>query len=106
MVVGVLLRWSNAFYEGSMIDFVFECVPMMAFMLCFFAYMDFMIVFKWVTPMDQPPSIINSLICMAMGQKDTMPLYDGSVELEQQLMKITACAVPLLLIPKPVILWL
>merc|ERR1719158_1477768 len=46
MVVGVLLRWSNAIYEGSMLDFCFECVPMLGFMLCFFAYMDWMIIYK------------------------------------------------------------
>merc|ERR1712224_1092350 len=48
MLVGVGLRFSNGFFD-----------------------MDFMILYKWVTPMDNPPSVINSLICMAMGQKDT-----------------------------------
>ena len=46
MVVGVLLRFSNSVYEGSTVDFVFECLPMMAFMMCFFAYMDWMIIYK------------------------------------------------------------
>lgn len=87
MVVGVLMRWSNAIYEGSALDFVFECLPMMAFMLCFFAYMDFMIIYKWLTPMDtppfdNPPSLINSLICMAMGTPDSMPLYEGQATVQ------------------------
>jgi len=106
MLVGVGLRFSNAIYEKNMPDLFCECVPMLAFMLCFFAYMDFMILYKWVTPMDNPPSVINSLICMAMGQKDTAPLWDGSIALEGKLMMITVLAVPIMLIPKPIILWM
>jgi len=105
MLVGVGLRFSNGFFEGNMVDICCECCPMLAFMLCFFAYMDFMILYKWVTPMETPPSIINSLICMAMGQQDTAPLWDGSIALEGFLMTITMLSVPIMLIPKPYILW-
>merc|ERR1712048_568944 len=87
MVVGVLIRWSNAIHQNNWVDFVFECIPMMIFMLCFFGWMDFMILYKWTHPIDNPPSIINSLICMGMGQTDTMPIFDGSVELSKMLMK-------------------
>lgn len=104
MVVGVLLRWSNAFYEGNMVDFFCECIPMMIFMLCFFGWMDFMILYKWVNPVSTTPSIINSLICMAMGQEDKFPFWDGSVALSKQLMMCTMLAVPWMLIPKPIIL--
>merc|ERR1712048_610606 len=109
MIVGVLLRWSNAFYFKNMTDFIFECVPMMVFMLCFFGWMDVMILYKWVHPIEGPgtngpPNIINSLICMAMGQVDQQPLWDGSVQLAQTLMKFTALSVPFMLFPKPFIL--
>ena len=36
----------------------------MIFVCCFFVYMDFMIVYKWVYCGET--SIVNSLICMAM----------------------------------------
>ena len=61
-------RWSNAFYEKNMTDFICECIPMMIFMpkpqcnlrcgsvvfvvlfhmlrLCFFGWMDCMILYK------------------------------------------------------------
>ncbi|CAE7329849.1 ATP6V0A4 [Symbiodinium pilosum] len=104
MTVGLILRWSNAFYEKNMTDFVCECIPMMIFMLCFFGWMDFMILYKWVHPVDNPPSIINSLICMAMGQEDKFPLWPGSVELAQRLMGFTMLSVPIMLLPKPFIL--
>merc|ERR1712050_669337 len=104
MVVGVLLRWSNALKECNFTDFIFECVPMMIFMLCFFGWMDVMILYKWTHPIDNAPNIINSLICMAMGQEDHNPLWPGSVEMAQTLMKYTVISVPFMLFPKPFIL--
>merc|ERR1719171_3083441 len=65
-----------------------------------------MILYKWTHQMDTPPSIINSLICMAMHQSDVAPLWDGAPALESTLMLLTVCTVPFLLIPKPIILYL
>jgi len=104
MTVGLILRWSNAIYDKNITDFIFECIPMMVFMICFFGWMDWMILYKWVNPIDNPPSIINSLICMAMGQQDNNPLWPGSVQLAKQLMVYTVVAVPFMLFPKPFIL--
>jgi len=105
MIVGVLLKWSNAFYEKNVVDFCCECIPMMMFMLCFFGYMDYMIMYKWVTPLDSPPSLINSLIAMAMRQDDPNPLFDGSIALEGKLMAASVLSVPWLLFPKIVYFW-
>merc|ERR1711948_156346 len=102
--VGLVLRWSNAIYEKNMTDFIFECIPMMVFMFCFFGWMDVMILYKWTHPIDNAPNIINSLICMAMGQQDNNPLWDGSVQMAQTLMKFTVLSVPFMLFPKPFIL--
>jgi len=105
MIVGVFLRWGNAIYEKNMVDFVFECIPMMVFMVCFFGWMDAMILYKWTHDIDTgAPSIINSLICMAMGQDDKMPLWDGSVGLAKSLMMYTVISVPFMLFPKPILL--
>merc|ERR1719235_1617130 len=78
----------------------------MFFMICFFGYMDYMILYKWVTPMDNPPSIINSLICMAMGQEDKAPLYQGAIGVSQFLMFLSILSVPVMLIPKPLVLYI
>jgi len=104
MIVGVLLRWSNAFFDKSMTDFFCECVPMMVFMICFFGWMDFMILYKWTHVIDVPPNIINSLICMSMGTEDDFPLWDGSTDIAKLFMKLSMCAVPIMLLPKPLIL--
>jgi len=130
MLLGVFLRFSNAVYDGSMVDLVCECIPMLIFMVCFFGYMDYMIIYKWThkIPGDVPgpdgpsgtgfawgeddgnpgsagaPSIINSLICMGMHQVDKAPLFPGAQETASMLMLASAVSVPWLLIPKPLIL--
>jgi V-type H+-transporting ATPase subunit a len=104
MVAGLFLRFSNAYSEHNLLDFCCECVPMMVFMLCFFGFMDVMIVTKWVTPMDNPPSIINSLIAMAMWQDDTAAMF--GMNIVRLLMILTMLTVPVMLIPKPLILYL
>merc|ERR1719379_2766615 len=65
MIAGLLLRCANSVHERNWLDLICEWVPMMVFMICFFGFMDYMILHKWVTPIPEMPSIINSLICMA-----------------------------------------
>jgi V-type H+-transporting ATPase subunit a len=103
MILGLLLRFSNALTDGNTLDFFFECVPMMVFMVCFFGFMDYMILYKWVTPMDNPPSIINALISMAMWTPDPNPMLGES--LPRILMGLSMLSVPFMLIPKPFILY-
>merc|ERR1712125_116160 len=38
MILGVLLRFSNAIHSKNMTDLCCECIPMMIFMLCFFGW--------------------------------------------------------------------
>lgn len=111
MLVGVGLKFANSVFYKNKTDFVFECIPQLMFMLAFFGYMDWMIMYKWVTPVSQdealngPPGIINSMITMALGTEDRTPLYLGQSAMQATLMKITIISVPLMLIPKPVILY-
>jgi len=106
MIVGVFLRFGNAMHEHNRLDLACECTPMLVFMVCFFGWMDFMILYKWVTPdfPAGPPSVINSLIVMAMGGEDKQPLWDGSTAFMQALMWLTVAVVPLMLFAKPLIL--
>lgn len=104
MTVGILLRFSNAVYEKNWLNFWFECVPMMVFMVCFFGFMDFMILYKWVNVIDDSPSIINSLIAMAMWGEDVNPMLGPT--LPRLLMGLSMLTVPLMLIPKPLILYM
>jgi len=106
MTMGVFLRFSNAVYNGNKTDFFFECVPMLIFMVCFFGYMDFMILYKWLYPTATNPSLINSMISMGLGQPDDHILYPSQMATQGTLIKFVALSVPLLLIPKPAILYM
>jgi len=103
MIAGLCLRFSNAVYERSMTNFLCECVPMMIFMLGFFGFMDYMILYKWVNPIPNPPSIINSMISMAMWTPDVNPMFGA--ELPATLMICCILTVPVMLIPKPIVLY-
>merc|ERR1712167_507777 len=58
--------------------------------------------YKWVTPMENPPSIINSMIAMGMFQHDSNPMFGSSVPFT--LMVASVLAVPVMLVPKPLYL--
>jgi V-type H+-transporting ATPase subunit a len=125
MTLGVFLKWANAFHDRSKIDFFCECIPMLMFMMCFFGYMDYMILYKWthVIPgssadpnidwkgydsstfkAEGPPGIINSLICMAMHTKDPQPLFEGAGSTASYCMLGVLLSVPWILGPKPFLL--
>merc|ERR1719389_854466 len=104
MFLGVCLRFSNAIYFKSLTDLTCECMPMLIFLCCFFGYMDWMIIYKWVSPPTTNPSLINSMISMGLGQPDKDPLYDSQPYVQGWLMTLTAISVPWLLLPKPIIL--
>jgi len=123
MTLGLFLRFGNTLFFKSQIDFYCECCPMLIFMVCFFGWMDFMIIYKWVTPTTEfpngPPGIINSLICMAMGpmgvgQADTQPMWDGkdstvgwsSTDVSTMGMNMAMLSIPWLLIFKPLLIGL
>ena len=112
MLLGVLLKFFNAMHFRNATDFVFDCIPQLVFMLSMFFYMDWLIMYKWTHPIDLDdelngaPSIINSLIIMALGQTDKQPMYAGQAGYQKHLVMAALISVPLMLIPKPVILWL
>jgi len=63
-----------------------------------------MILWKWVTPLENCPSIINSMIAMGMWQDDDAAMFGmGIVRL---LMTLTMLTVPLMLFPKPILLYM
>ncbi|CAE6965982.1 atp6v0a1 [Symbiodinium natans] len=104
MMAGLFLRMGNALHNRCKMDFLCECLPMMLFMLGLFGYMDYMILYKWVTPMDPAPSIINSMIAMASFADDPNGMFSEAIS--HRLMMICLLAIPAMLIPKPIYQWL
>eukprot|EP00397_Hematodinium_sp_SG-2012_P013470 GEMP01013677.1.p1 GENE.GEMP01013677.1~~GEMP01013677.1.p1 ORF type:complete len:835 (+),score=115.77 GEMP01013677.1:324-2828(+) len=117
MFLGLIMRCFNAYHERSVLDFFGECVPMIIFFMSFFGYMDYMIVYKWVTAFDWPgaPGIINNLISMAMfgsitttedseGNIVPVELFSGEKEYENNLMFWVMITIPWILLVKPVVI--
>lgn len=48
MIVGIILKGTNAIEYRNMVDFVFEFIPELIFMFCTFGYMTLCIFIKWL----------------------------------------------------------
>ena len=68
MTLGVLIKGTNCLYRSNLIDFFFEFIPQITFILVLFGYMDFLILYKWLQNWDgmQAPSVITTLINLPM----------------------------------------
>ena len=124
MMLGTMLKMVNAIHFRSALDFFFEWMPQIVFLSCTFGYMVVLIFIKWATPYgvsiptSEAPAIINIFINFALkaGKFDVgtekapiRPLYgelDGSTQskVQQALLIISMVCVPLMLLPKPLIL--
>jgi V-type H+-transporting ATPase subunit a len=106
MLLGLGLKVANSIFFKNKIDLVFECIPQIMFLVAFFGYMDWMIMYKWVTPMESPPGLIDTMITMMLGFGEVRTeLYSGQESVQKWLVKIIILCVPIILIPKPAILW-
>lgn len=108
MLLGIYLKFSNSIYFRNLTDLVFECIPQLAFMLAFFGYMDYLIMYKWVTPMTNPPGLIDSMITMGLSGGGVRPgseIFSNQELIQGVLFKIGLISVPLMLVPKPLILY-
>lgn len=115
MSFGVILKGINSIQFGLPLDFIFEFLPQLTFMLITFGYMCFCIIYKWLTPWESldlslhpPPGIINIMINMPlkMGSTEGEPLYHTATQENVQFyFFITALImVPIMLFVKPLIL--
>ena len=80
MVMGIFMKGWNALYFKSKLDFFFEFLPQLCFMVFMFGYMILMIFIKWlvvpdystVQPSNTPPGIINMMINMFLKMGGTV----------------------------------
>jgi V-type H+-transporting ATPase subunit a len=80
MTFGIIIKAVNSFNFKKKIDFYFEFIPQVIFMVTLFGYMDFLIIFKWLKVWDEKvgtipsnqwaPSIISTMmnIALALGK--------------------------------------
>lgn len=76
MTAGVLLKAANAIYFRKFLDFFFEFIPQILFLLLLFGYMDFLIIYKWNVewPLwsNEAPSIITTMINLPLNLGQTV----------------------------------
>ena len=113
MSLGVLMKAFNASYFNSKIDFICEFIPQIILMLSLFGYMDLLIIIKWLTNYSGKesiaPSIINTMINIPLkGAYIEGQAFISDSETNETisliLLLIAVICVPIMLIPKPVIL--
>jgi len=109
------------------LDIWFEFIPQLAFLWSIFGYLCFLIFYKWSidwryqdsinSPTAQPkgpdrlgtggvPVLLNQLIYMFMFNTNQEPLYNGQFLTQSILVIIAILAIPVMMIPKPVILYM
>jgi len=69
MIMGNIIKGTNAVFFKKPLDFLFEFIPQITFMLCIFGYMIVMIFVKWAQDWgynwnDTAPNLITVLMNM------------------------------------------
>jgi V-type H+-transporting ATPase subunit a len=66
MTLGVFVKMTNTIHFRRWLDFFFEFIPQLGFLVLLFGYMDFLIVYKWTVNWGydaaDAPSIITTMI--------------------------------------------
>jgi len=112
MSVGIFFKLANGVHYGHQLDIWFEFLPQIVFLLATFGYLCFLIFAKWTLAVDRSPLILIVLINMFLptsgSQNSTTNqyIYDTNTEksVETVLVVTALVCVPLMLVPKPLIL--
>ncbi|KAF3838277.1 hypothetical protein F7725_010045 [Dissostichus mawsoni] len=92
---------------GKRSSILFVLIPELFFMLCLFGYLIFMVIFKWIaySPAQSKiaPSILIHFIDMFLftDNPENPKLYGGQTLVQQILVVLALCSVPVLLFGKP-----
>ena len=115
MCIGIILKGFNAMFFGHKLDFVFEFVPQIIFMVSLFGYMIMMIFIKWSIDwtgnLENAPSLITQLmnIFLKVGSVQGKPLWgngDTQVMINRIILVVAFLCIPILLLPKPIITYM
>jgi len=125
MSVGLFLKLLNAIHFGNPLDIWFEFLPQVVFLWSIFGYLCFLIIYKWcvnwrsqdVLNYNQTihgpdrlgtggvPVLLNQLIYMFMFNDKQEPMYEGQSKTQYALVVLAILAIPMMMVPKPLILW-
>ncbi|XP_041917750.1 V-type proton ATPase 116 kDa subunit a 3-like [Alosa alosa] len=108
MSFGVCLSFFNYVHYKQFSSIFLVLIPELVFLLGLFGYLVFMVVFKWVmygsADSNTAPSILIHFIDMFLfaENKENAPLYEGQMIVQKILVVVALCAVPVLLLGKPI----
>eukprot|EP00915_Cephaloidophora_sp_WS-2016_P000770 GHVH01001031.1.p1 GENE.GHVH01001031.1~~GHVH01001031.1.p1 ORF type:complete len:868 (-),score=149.92 GHVH01001031.1:872-3475(-) len=102
MGLGVVFKGANAVLKKDAISFTCEFIPQMLLFTLFVFYIDFMIIYKWVTP-GGAPNLINAIIEYAMLTEPSIELYDNQQTIQMWMVLVMVLTIPWMLIPKPIL---
>jgi V-type H+-transporting ATPase subunit a len=133
MLFGIFLKGVNAVYFKNSVDIIFEFIPQVIFMSILFGYMVVMIFMKWSIAWDvgsvTAPSIVTMLMNVFLGMGSlggdvtkgytpagepiltpVQPLFGEPHGAQENfhfwILVISGICVPIMLFPKPIILYL
>eukprot|EP00054_Salpingoeca_dolichothecata_P031605 m.264043 g.264043 ORF g.264043 m.264043 type:complete len:844 (-) comp27441_c0_seq1:71-2602(-) len=118
MLFGVVLSYFNHRHFKKELNIIFEFIPQVLFLTCIFGYLCIMIIFKWLTPIDDFPNksapslllmLINMFLQFGANPETDQVLYgskDGAIQgkVQMALVVVAVLCVPVMLLPKPFIL--
>jgi len=95
----------NAIHFGHGLDIVFEFIPQVGFLMGIFGYLCFLIFIKWTIGTGTSPLLLNVLINMIIpGSSAGTYFYENQQLIETILVLIALISIPVMLIPKPIII--
>jgi len=110
MMFGIGLSLANHIHFRSWVGICFEFIPRVAFLVCTFGYMIFIIIYKftqdWTGREIYAPNLVQTMIGMFLspGSVDAdKQLYEGQAKIQAILLVIAFISVPLMLLPGPII---
>eukprot|EP00475_Leptophrys_vorax_P018606 TRINITY_DN2547_c0_g1_i1.p1 TRINITY_DN2547_c0_g1~~TRINITY_DN2547_c0_g1_i1.p1 ORF type:complete len:867 (-),score=248.28 TRINITY_DN2547_c0_g1_i1:53-2590(-) len=114
MIAGIFCNLLNFVYFRKRIDIYFTFIPQIIFMSALFGYLCIMMFIKWGTDWQSvsrwqrdAPSLLQMMILMFLSSNgpDKVQLYSGQDGVEGFLKVLAMLMIPILLIPKPAILY-
>ena len=108
MLLGIILKGSNGFYFGSLVDVFFEAIPQFIFMSVTFGYMSFCIIIKWLQNWDgkDPVSIIQLFINFLTVKDQLFATPEVQETIQTVFTVVCFICMILMLFPKPIILYI
>lgn len=109
MMLGLFVSLLNHIRFKHYVDIFFEFIPEVLFLGCTFGYMCFIIIYKWVEPYPNRPSLLITMTNFFLSphglNETTDGLFAGQNMIQTVLLLVAVISVPFLLLPIPIIEW-